>query len=379
MTNASPKLVAIGTALPPVSMTSQEYADFAVRMSARVPREAALINAIVRRSGIVTRHSVLALPPDGTLRLPFYEDRPSEKPRVPTTAERMEIYEREAPPLALSAARNALGKAHLQNREITHIVTASCTGFTAPGIDHRLMEELDLDPSTPRTHIGFMGCHAAINALAAARAICRAQPSAIVLGVMVELCTLHFQPGLHRDDALPNALFADAAAAFIMTGPQSPVPATPWRISQTRSRVLPDTKALMTWRITDSGFRMTLDASVPDVIAAQLPPLTREWGWADSPATAWAIHPGGPRILEAASRTLGVSEERTAASRKVLATVGNVSSATVLFILEEILRHPEGLDTIRLLAFGPGLSVEAAEFVSDGEGEGNGGPSRTRT
>ncbi len=363
MTSALPRLLAIGTALPEESMKSEDYAEFAVRMSARIPREAALIHALVRRSGIATRHSVLAKSDSGCMRLPFYEDRHDSLSRIPSTGERMVVYAREAPPLAMRAAREALEVAELKPSAITHLVTASCTGFTAPGIDYLVLNGLGLDAKTARTHIGFMGCHAAINALASARAICLANPNAVVLGVAVELCTLHFQPGLHRDDLLPNSLFADGAAAFILAGSAvAKRNANDWRLAETHSRIIPDTVSLMTWRIVDTGFRMTLDASVPDVIAQNLPTLTRELGWADSNNCAWAIHPGGPRILEAAARSIGLPEAKTAASLDVLSRFGNISSPTVLFILRKLLGQDTTGDTIRIMAFGPGLAVEAAAF-----------------
>jgi predicted naringenin-chalcone synthase len=363
MNTLPPRLVALGTALPPGSMTATQYADFAVRMTARVPREAALIHAVVQRSTINTRHSVLAEANEEAIRLPFYEQRAPDQPRIPTTHERMQRYATDAPFLAHRAALGALTRADALPSLVTHLVTASCTGFVAPGIDAQLVHDLHLKPATPRTHIGFMGCHAALNVLAAAGAICLADPTALVLGVTVELCTLHFQPSLHRDDLLPNALFGDAAAAFLLAGSAHPLfDAATWQLDETHSHILPATADLMTWRIGDTGFRMTLDATVPDVIASNLPTLASQWKWHDGPAVAWGIHPGGPRILEAASRALGLRDEKTATSRAVLSRIGNVSSPTVLFILEELMRDPANHDTARLMAFGPGLAVEAAQF-----------------
>lgn len=365
----APRLVAMAEALPPVLLDTPSYADIATRLTARVPREAALIQAISRRSGIDTRPCVLAqLDGEGRLRMPFYEERPADASRAPTTAERMEAYARLAPPLGIDAARRALVEAAINAGAVTHLVTASCTGFMAPGLDYALMMGLGLPPTTQRTHLGFMGCHAAINAMASASAICRGDARAVVVGTMVELCTLHFQHGLGRDNVLPNTLFGDGAAAFVMVGEEVELStsAMPWRVVRTASQIIAGTADLMTWRIGDSGFRMTLDASVPDTIARHLPAFAARHGWSNDARTAWVIHPGGPRILDGAARALGLAPEATRHSRDVLRAVGNLSSATTLVILRRALAcMDDNIERVVMLAFGPGLAIEAAELRRD--------------
>lgn len=364
MSDAAPRLIAVAEALPPGWLDTPTYADIAARLTARVPREAALVHALSRRSGIDRRPSVLVeRDAEGRLRLPFYEDRAADATRAPTTAERMALYARLAPPLAVEAAGRALDESTLDRAAVTHLVTASCTGFVAPGLDHAVMTRLGLAPATQRTHIGFMGCHAAVNVLATAAALCRANPRAVVLGTTVELCTLHFQYGLGRDHILPNTLFGDAAAAFVMVGAEIEITpgALSWGVVETVSLLVPDTADLMTWSITDAGFRMTLDATVPDVLARQLPAFVQRQGWSIEASTAWVLHPGGPRILDVAERALGLPPVATRHSHAVLRELGNLSSSTLLVILRRTFADLDpAVRRIVLLAFGPGLAIETA-------------------
>lgn len=331
---------------------------------------------IYRRSGVERRGSCLLEGPtvDGE-RLEQSFLTSGVGPRGPTTAARMERYGEEAAALGLEAARGALegdGKA------VTHIVTVSCTGFIAPGIDHALIERLGLSRTVRRLHVGYMGCHGAINALAAARAIVRSEPASRVLVVCVELCSLHFQAGERPDQIVANALFADGAAALVVAAADGPSLGV---LAGTGGCVFPDSEGAMAWRIGDHGFEMTLAESVPRLIGEHLRPWLS--GWLDSQGLsqrdlvesgAWAVHPGGPRVLEAVASALGLSESAMRASREVLSRHGNMSSPTVLFILDR-LRHEAamaGRPTV-LMAFGPGLSVEAALLVPGSSGAGAAG------
>lgn len=352
----SPRFLGPGLALPTGSLSTEEFAEFAVRLCATTAREQSLVRTVARQSGIHRRHSVLASDAGS---LPFFTAPPFERGAPPPgTDARMNIYEEQAPILALKAARDVLTTQEISSESVTHVITVSCTGFMAPGLDYHLVRELGLPVITPRLHLGFMGCHAALNAFGAARAICLAHPDAVVLVALVELCTLHFQAGVGRDALLPNALFADGAAAFVIAGCEtaSAIRAR-YALTGTNSRLIPDTDRLMTWRVGDEGFRMTLDSAVPKVIGRELPGFANRCRWdAQDAATAWAVHPGGPRILEQVEEVLALPEDALLASREVLRRHGNMSSATLLFILRELLAaNPE---TIRMLAFGPGLNVE---------------------
>lgn len=348
----APRILGYGTAIPSESMSSAEFATIAARLSACEPRQASVLQAVAARSGIDRRHSVLIRrdPITNAPGLPFYEDAPTP----PGTAARMAVYAQEAGALAALAAGRALTAAALNGAAITHLVTASCTGFFAPGIELQLLEKLNLPASVERIHIGFMGCHAALNACRVARGIACSQPNAHVLVICAELCTLHYQAGMERDALVPNMLFGDGAAAMVIGAEEG----EGLRLVDTASQIVRESAGAMTWCITDTGFKMTLDASVPRLIAAHLRPVVEAFlernhlGISD--VESWAIHPGGPKILEGALEALHLPESAGAASRAVLRENGNMSSPTIVFILARLPQR----GPVVALAFGPGLSVE---------------------
>ena len=233
---------------------------------------------------------------------------------------------------------------------------------SAPGFDMALINEVGLPPSVSRTHIGFMGCHGALNGLRVAKAYAEAEPDARVLVCAVELCSLHHQYGWNPDRIVSNALFADGAAAIV--GHHAPNrPKDAWSLTKCGSAVLPDTSDLMGWSIGDHGFEMTLSPRVPDTIRQSLRFWLEQWLAPQETSIeeigSWAIHPGGPRILDACAEAARLSSEDLAPSRSVLANYGNMSSPTVLFILNE-LRAVDAPRPCVMLAFGPGLAIEAA-------------------
>jgi predicted naringenin-chalcone synthase len=283
----------------------------------------------------------------------------------------MEVYRKESVPLALQAARQALDQAGILPSDPTHVITVSCTGFTAPGLDIALIKGLGLKPTISRLHVGFMGCHGVFNALQAASAVAAAEPHARILICAVELSSLHLHYGWDPESIVPHALFADGAAALVVDSLREPDSRsrnerpTPWQATAFGSCLFPDSEHAMTWNIGDNGFVMTLSADVPDLIQRNL----RGWleGWLrrndlhikDVPS--WAIHPGGPRILSAVAESLGLPHEALADSQAVLADCGNMSSPTILFILERLRRRNAPRPCVAL-SFGPGLIAEAAIF-----------------
>jgi predicted naringenin-chalcone synthase len=283
----------------------------------------------------------------------------------PTTAQRMEIYAESAGPLALDAARRALAEARTPPGAVSHLVTVSCTGFRAPGVDIELIHGLNLAPGTQRTHIGYMGCHGALNALRVARAFTAAEPGACVLICAIELCSLHYQYNWDPQRIIANAIFADGAAALIGAA-HAAAPAGTWQVTATGSCLIPDSTDAMTWVMGDHGFMMTLSRRVPALIAQHLRAWLEGWlaaeGLALADIASWAVHPGGPRILRAVEESLSLPRESTADSWEVLAEYGNMSSPTVLFILER-LRSRQAPRPCVALGFGPGLVAEAALFV----------------
>jgi predicted naringenin-chalcone synthase len=273
----------------------------------------------------------------------------------------MQLYAEHAPPLATQAAREALSAAGILGRQITHLVTVSCTGFNAPGVDIHLIDELELPKITQRVHVGYMGCQGAINGLRVAAALAAAEPRARVLICAVELCSLHYRFQWDDQGVLGNALFADGAAAIVGAHSGSGV----CRLDGTGSCVIDDSRETITWRIGDHGFDMSLSNRVPEVIRDELRPWLARWldsqGLGISDVGAWAVHPGGPRILDAVEEGLELDPTQLSASRGVLAEFGNMSSPTVVFVLNRLLAQAARRPCVAL-AFGPGLTAEAALF-----------------
>lgn len=354
----------IGTAVPPHFMLQSETAALAHGLAGPEGPGDRTLRALYRKSGIRKRHSVLLERPEGDPRdrQSLYDPVPSPGDPGPTTAARMARYEAEAPPLAAQAARTALEEAGLEGTDITHLVTVSCTGFFAPGLDASLVETLGLPRSVHRTHVGFMGCHGAMNGLRVAASFTRGHPEAKVLVSAVELCSLHLAYGPDPNDLVANAIFGDGAAALVGTGAGTPAPQDGWALDLNGTYLMPDSSDAMSWRIGGHGFRMTLSARVPDLIRAHLADWLGTWldgeGFSFSDVATWAVHPGGPRILTAAEEALGLAKEENRVSRAVLSEFGNMSSATILFILQR-LRQEGAPRPLVALAFGPGLVAEA--------------------
>lgn len=366
----------IGTALPDHRLTQEEAVELHTTFCRIDERSARTLRALYRRSGIRTRHSVLLDASEGALdsRQSFYPPTEDGEDRGPTTVRRMGLYEEHAPALATTAASRALERGCVAAGEVTHLITVSCTGFVSPGVEMAIVEELGLSRSTERTNVGFMGCHGALNGLRVADSFTARSPDAVPLVCAVELCTLHFSYGWDPDMLVANALFSDGAAALVGRGrPAEADPASAdgdtapdglpaWRVKSSGTFLMADSEEAMTWRIGDHGFRMTLAAEVPELIESHLRPWIVDWLARHDLRLAdigsWAVHPGGPRILSSVERSLDLPGEATAVSREVLAECGNMSSATVLFIIDRM--RADGAKTPCVaLAFGPGLAVEA--------------------
>ena len=342
-------LNAIGTAVP----SHDVHHAFEVWARARLPeREARLFDRMAKRSGIDHRWSVLPDTPHPIAPGGFYADA------APGTAARMRIYAEEAPALALRAIR-ALEAQHPLGA-VTHLVVASCTGFVAPGIDQILARTLRL-PTVERTLIGFMGCYAAVAALRTARHIVRSQPGARVLVVTVELCTLHLQAVSDIEKLLAMLQFGDGAAAALVTGERQG-----FELGEPFATTLADSHELIRWDITDTGFAMHLSGEVPARIGTALadPAVAQAATGGRDAATVdgWAVHAGGRSILDAVANALALPADALNASRAVLADNGNMSSATLMFVLARMLSRPVAQGVA--LAFGPGLAAEGFAFRS---------------
>jgi predicted naringenin-chalcone synthase len=361
-------ILGLGTAVPPHTMSQQEATELAHRIVCQNEQQKRLLSVLYRKAGVDNRYT--ALPHRIAEQwLPPTEERGagSEQPATfgPTTAERMQFFAEHAPAIALAASEQALDQANIRRQEITHLVTVSCTGFDAPGMDTALIRGLGLKATTQRIQVGFMGCHGAINGLRAAQAIAGADPEAKVLLCAAELCSLHYRFAWDPERIIANALFADGAAAVVGTA-TSHESRHAWSVAATGSCLIPDSTDAMTWRIGNHGFEMTLHAQVPELIHKHLRPWLEEWlpqqGQSLETIASWAIHPGGPRILSAIAESLDLPVEATRVSREILAGYGNMSSPTVLFIVNR-LREQNAPRPCLALGFGPGMFAEAALFV----------------
>ncbi len=367
------EILGLGTALPEHSISQAGMATFAATCvlpelsDSKNPR--ALVQALYRRAGVQTRHSVLleSSSDDEATAERFYRFAKRPEDRGPGTAERIQRFERDAPELAARAAVIALQESAIDPTQVTHLITVSCSGFSAPGVDLSLIEDLGLSRKIARTHVGFMGCHGALNGLRVAHAFAAAaDPAAVVMVCAVELCTLHHQYGWDPQKIVANSLFADGAAAVVgraASENSAPGDSLPGRLVDSFSCVIPETADMMTWRIGDHGFEMSLSPEVPAVITRMLPNVLADFlgrnNLTPPDINSWAIHPGGPRILAATAEAANLSDEKMHASVSILQRCGNMSSPTVLFILNELRSRNAELPCL-MLGFGPGLNVEMA-------------------
>ena len=352
----------LGTALPAAKVTQAEGLAVARSLGGAELLDAPWLPSVYAHCGVLTRHQVVGRPLiddllNGTQLSgsPFLPDGTDG----PTTAERMALYAETAPPLAVEASGIALEESGFAPESITHLVSVSCTGFIVPGVDLAVIRALGLRSTIERTHVGFMGCHGALNGLRVANAFCTADPTARVLLCAVELCSIHYHYGRQPDKVVANALFADGAAALV--GSAATVPSD-WSVAATGSCLIPDSQKMMAWSIGDFGFEMTLSRKIPELIAKHLLPWLAEWlghrGFSVAAVGSWAVHPGGPKILAAVEEGLGLRADALATSRAVYAECGNMSSPTVLFILDR-LRMANAPRPCVMLGFGPGLVAEA--------------------
>jgi alpha-pyrone synthase len=336
---------AIGTATPP-HQVHEAFRGWAERRITD-PRVRKLFDRMADRAGIEQRWSVLPATSFSAGQGGFYADDGH-----PSTATRMRRYAADAPDLALAAvaALPALGR-------ISHLVVASCTGFMAPGLDQIIAARLGLDPSVERVVIGFMGCYAAVTALRTAHHIVRSEPRARVLVVSTELCTLHLQPTAELEPILAMLQFGDGAGAAIVSA--DPVGLA---LGAHFATTLEASAELIRWTIGDTGFAMHLAGAVPGRIGEALgDQRLRETILGEAPVDSWAVHPGGRSILDAVELGFGLDPAALAASRAVLRTCGNMSSATLLFVLQRIMANRSTGNGVAL-AFGPGLAAEGFRF-----------------
>ncbi|AFZ68564.1 type III polyketide synthase [Deinococcus peraridilitoris] len=353
---------AIETAVPETVYEQAFVRDLMKAQSGLGRRAQRLVTGIYNASAIERRHSVITdLRPESQGGAFF--DAGSGQLLSPSTGLRNERYTQTARGLFAEAASRALAACPaLTAHDVTHVITVSCTGFFAPGPDYTVVRDVKLNPDVQRYHLGFMGCYAAFPALRAARAFCESDPQAVVLVICTELCSLHVRVADDPDTLIAGSVFADGAAAALVSArlPQGPA----LRLNSFATTLTPTGEEDMAWTIGDEGFEMKLSTYVPAIIeehlGSALSPLLGPL--AADQVRFWAIHPGGRSILDKVQTGLGLSDEQLQPSRRVLREYGNMSSATVLFVLREIL-HADGTgqgENVGAMAFGPGLTVESA-------------------
>ena len=338
----------IATALPNHRYGMQEIVSFLTEhaVTSNAKRKAKIV---VQKSGIEHRFSVLG------------DFRHSASPalfngHVPLVEQRMRIYQQEALPLAMQA----IEKLDLDAKRITHIITVSCTGMTAPGLELQLAKALGLNHNAAKHAVNFVGCHGAFHALKMANAFLSQDSNHKVLVVSVELCSLHYQPSNDDDSILANVLFGDGAAACLLGTTRCKHSI---EMKDFEQQIIPDDDGLMAWNIHSNGFLLKLSSYVPKAIEAGLNGILDN---SSQKATHWAVHPGGKNILEAVRHQLHLGQEDLHDSFDVLRQVGNLSSATILFVLQRMLERKK-VGALTALGFGPGLSLEImhAELIGD--------------
>lgn len=367
----------VSTIVPPTVLVQDQVRDVFAAQPGLNRLGQRIVATSFNVSGIETRYTVLdELSFDAHPDEPVFFDVESGELLFPGTKVRNEIYAAEATRLYVEAGRAAIAATPgLEASDVTHVITVSCTGFYAPGPDFMIARELGLDPGVERYHLGFMGCYASIPALRIASQLAKADASAVVLVVSVELCTLHLRTSNDPDTIVASSLFADGAGAGIVTARPLEPGERAFDLDRFATRITPVGESDMAWKIGDHGFEMVLSNAIPaiidDHITGALEPLfAHDDALAEALATDassraiehWAIHPGGRSILDKVESRLALTEAQLVPARETLRDFGNMSSATVLFVLRNILHSDAAADGDRVaaMAFGPGLTVESA-------------------
>lgn len=354
------KIIAIGTALPAHKHRQEDIMHFMQHVYAMNETDKRKLKFLYHHSGIETRYSVVADYNKTINEWKFYPHSENLEP-FPSLELRMIWYNKYAPPLSVDAIRNCID-GNIHAKDITHLITVSCTGMSAPGLDLQVMELMDLPKNIYRSSVNFMGCYAAIHAMKMADAICKQDTTAKVVIVCTELCTLHFQKDPTTDNIASSLLFADGAAAVLIT--HDSFSKQGFYIDNFYSEVLTKGKKDMAWELSSTGFLMTLSGYVPELIEEDFELLVnRALQHAKKTTqhiTDWCIHPGGRRIVDVIAKTLQLPQTALQHSYDVMRDYGNMSSPTILFVLKKIMQQHKSGSSAEIFgaAFGPGLTME---------------------
>ena len=357
------KIVSIATSVPPYKHNQSDICTFANNIYCNNETDSRKLKFLYRHSGIDTRYSVL---PDYSM-LPadreFYEKSEDLEP-FPSLEKRMKWYAANAAPLSVKTIESCIA-GNIDKKDITHLITVSCTGLSAPGLDLEVMELMELNMDIFRTSVNFMGCYAAIHALKIADQISKNDKTANVVIVCTELCTLHFQKENSIDNITSTLLFGDGSAAVLVQHDERAHKGL--SIKNFSSLVSFRGKKDMSWQLSSKGFLMALSGYIPDLVKEDFNALVqtavKNASLSKEDITHWCIHPGGKKILEAIQKSAGLSDANLQYSYDILKDYGNMSSPTVLFVLQKVLSELSHDNTgehvtIFTAAFGPGLTME---------------------
>lgn len=355
-------ITSIGTAVPEYCHQQNEILKFMQKAYMLDESEARKLAFLYKRSEIQKRYSVLndfvKKENDWDFFIPDY---------CPSLDDRMKLFQQHAPGLSIAAIKEAI-EGHINPDQITHLITVSCTGMSAPGLDLQIAEALQLRVNLFRTSVNFMGCYAAVHALKMAQMICDSSTDANVIIVCTELCTIHFQQQYTLDNASSSLLFGDGSAAALVSN--TVTSSNSLTLKSFYSEVSYKGKEEMSWQLSNNGFLMKLSAYIPQLINEDIAELLnkalKHCGMTKDKITHWCLHPGGKKILEVLKQQLSLSIEDLACSRKILSEFGNMSSPTILFVLKEIMQglHDQQANVFGV-AFGPGLTMET--FIASKE------------
>ncbi|NOU93292.1 type III polyketide synthase [Paenibacillus sp. LMG 31456] len=356
-------LLGIGTAVP---VNRLDQADTARRLAEALketPDSARWAKRIFKQCGVETRYTCEPNLLESAADCRYFPRNSLED--VPSTANRMETYKRESVPLGLEAAKKALLDGDVEVSTVTHLITVSCTGQFLPGMDTVLAKQLGLAATVNRIPLNFIGCAAGLKAVCLSRQIILGNSSARVLIVCVELCTLHIQPSSQRESLFATSFFGDGASACIV-GTPGPDHKAIFQLGKEHSVLLPDSANEMVWELGDHGFDLYLSPSIPKLIGSLIPNQLEQMFAGGGNPDLWAIHPGGRGIVDILRERFELTVEQVRPSLSVLRDYGNVSSATILFVLQEMRRELTGDGSGPMsgiaLAFGPGLTAEMIKF-----------------
>jgi predicted naringenin-chalcone synthase len=366
---SSVAILGLGTAVPPYRMEQDDTARRLVEalLEAGHTDSSRWAKRIFKQCGVENRYTCepnLLEPAENCRYFPSSVRRAGE---VPRTSERMALYKIASVPLAAQAARKALADSGTDTSAVTHLITVSCTGQFLPGMDAALVRELNLSPSVTRYPLTFLGCAAGLKAICLSKEIVEGQANAKALVVCVELCTLHIQPSSSREALYGASFFGDGASACIVGRAAAEDRSSSFVLGDNRSALLEGSAGEMVWEVGDHGFDLYLSTSIPKLIGEHVPAEVKQLLEGSTKPELWAIHPGGRGIVDVLQDVFELSDEQTSASRSILRSFGNMSSATILFVLEEMKRklaeENAALKEGVALAFGPGVTAEMIRFT----------------